>query len=184
MNYWKPAETFLNVRCDQLRRRRYGLIRVNRDGEASLYFRWWPKRVSIWESRTLGAWFHAGPHRDACRLYFAQPWGSESYLALTYIVTSHRTSLAWLRLAVALLDQVAVIKRSDAILCHVTNHRISDRLLRRWGWQPQSGASPSRLWIKRFYGDYSKALPVNFSGLSATAPTCRAGGPRSLTAAD
>jgi hypothetical protein len=52
------------------------------------------------------------------------------------------------------LQEIARIKRTDAIVCDVTSSRISDRLLARAGWERHCLASPRRHFIKRFYGEY------------------------------
>ena len=48
----------------------------------------------------------------------------------------------------------ARIKRSDALLCDVASNRISDRLMRRWGWESHKPQRWHRNFIKRFYGQY------------------------------
>ena len=57
--------------------------------------------------------------------------------------------------ALLVLDEIAKLKRTDAIVCEVSNWRISDRLLTRWGWESHLGESRRRHFIKRFYGDYT-----------------------------
>jgi hypothetical protein len=57
--------------------------------------------------------------------------------------------------SMAVLDEIARIKRSDAILTDAANFRISDRFLRRQGWERHTKARYHRNYIKRFYGEYS-----------------------------
>ena len=52
------------------------------------------------------------------------------------------------------LDEVARLRRSQAIVCNVTNRRISDRLMQRWGWEEHCQQWSSRHFIKRLYGEY------------------------------
>jgi hypothetical protein len=52
------------------------------------------------------------------------------------------------------LDRIAELKRTDAILCDAANTRLSDRLLRRFGWEPHKPERWRRNFIKRFYGVY------------------------------
>jgi hypothetical protein len=85
---------------------------------------------------------------------------------LNYIASNAGTSLATFRRALTALDQIALIKRSDALLCQVSSRRISDRLLVRWGWQQHLLHSRQRHWIKRFYGQYEN-LDADFSDLVA-----------------
>jgi hypothetical protein len=56
--------------------------------------------------------------------------------------------------ALAVLDEIARIKRSDAILLDACNRRISERVLARWGWEPHTSDRQHRNFIKRFYGVY------------------------------
>jgi hypothetical protein len=76
------------------------------------------------------------------------------------------TSLATFRAALTALDRLAELKRTDALLCDAANVRISDRLLRRWGWAPHKPQRWRRNYIKRFYGVYAPeaaadvAMPV------------------------
>ena len=56
--------------------------------------------------------------------------------------------------SVTVLDQIAEIKHSDALLCEAFNQRISDRFLARMGWERHMESSSKRHFIKRFYGKY------------------------------
>ena len=56
--------------------------------------------------------------------------------------------------ASAVLDEIARLKQSDALLCDVSSGRITTRLLSRWGWEPHCPSWFHRHYIKRFYGVY------------------------------
>lgn len=138
---------------------RYGYIETV-DGEMRrIQFRPWPKLISYSEALWLGGWKHEKSAGKRCRLYFNQPLGHSNYLNLAYIESSAGSSFRNLHVALKILDLVAWRKKSDAILCELTNSRISDRLMERWGWERHLPDSPKRHWIKRFYGDYSQVLP-------------------------
>jgi uncharacterized protein YqiB (DUF1249 family) len=77
-----------------------------------------------------------------------------NYLTISYIVSTLQTSMTTLTLSMAVLDYVAYLKRSDAILAEVSNSRISDRVMKRLGFEPHLPESKKRHWIKRFYGEY------------------------------
>ena len=96
------------------------------------------------------------------------PRSAPNFLALKYVLSSRDTTLATFRLSLTVLDQIAAIKRSDAIVADVTNLRISDRLLRRWGWEPHLTGDWRRHWIKRFYGSYPPTSRT--AGLLAQSP--------------
>ncbi len=53
------------------------------------------------------------------------------------------------RQAALVLDEIAEIKGSWAIVCHAMNPRISDRLFARWGWEPHCAGERGRHFIKR-----------------------------------
>ena len=144
----------LQADADLLRRRFHGIIET-RDGQLSvIYLRPWPATVSIFRlwrdmwGRTVT------PKEDVCRLYFDQLRSQPNYMALKYVVSHSGTSFATARAAARVLDEIARIKRTDAIVCEARNARISDRLLARWGWQRHVLTSKRRHFIKRFYGYY------------------------------
>ena len=83
-------------------------------------------------------------------------------MALKYILSSRGATFGTCRLAVRVLDEIARIKRTDALVCDAANSRISHKLLTRWGWQPHKPQRWHRNYIKRFYGDYPPALTAIF----------------------
>lgn len=135
-------------------RRRYGVIEV-RDGRlTSLSFRPWPALVSAAYVGSIGGWQHTHLHRNRCLLYYNQPRRHRQFLALKYVVTTAGTTLLTFRRALVVLDEIARWKKTDAIVCEVTNRRISHRLLEREGWERHVPRSRRRHYIKRFYGSY------------------------------
>jgi hypothetical protein len=77
-----------------------------------------------------------------------------NFLALRYIVSSQGTSYRTFRATLVALDRIAAIKRIDAIVCDAANVRISDRLLKRFGWEAHKPQRWHRNFIRRFYGVY------------------------------
>ena len=144
---------------ETIRRRAYGVIEVVRGEFRRIAFRPWPKVISLAEIQWLGRRTHQRLRADACRLYFNQPATSRNYLALKYVVSSFGTSYRTILVAQRVLDEVARIKGSDAIVCEVTNDRIADRMMRRWGWEPHLASSGRRHYIKRFDGVYPTGGP-------------------------
>ncbi len=133
-----------------VRRRRYGVIDV-RDGRLhSIRFRPWPKYVSLPEAVFWGQWHHRHVAGDRIRLYFNQPRRFPTFLAVKYGLSARDCSLASLFCAIDILDQVAAIKQSQALLCDAANWRISDRLLYRFGWERHTNSRWHRNYIKRF----------------------------------
>lgn len=122
---------------------------IVRDGKfVSLRRRWLPGSVSLprvfWDS-----YFPPGKV-DQCTLDYHQPWGCPGFLTLDYVRSGPRTRFATFRLALAVLDEIATLRGSYAIVAHISTSRISDRLLRRWGWQQHCLHWSGRHWIKRF----------------------------------
>ena len=144
-----------------LRRRRYGLVEVA-DGQLQrIRLRPFPKLISLPGVR-WDAWLCHGRRRgDRCWLYYNQPRSCPDFLAVVHAVSTSGTSYRTIRRAASVLDEIARIKRIDAIVCHVANDRISDRLLSRWGWEPHAPRLRGRNFIKRFYGQYPPALPAD-----------------------
>lgn len=153
---WFDSIRDLEAGRETIRQRRYGMILVRRGELDSIQFRPWPKLISVGEVRWWGGWKHERGRPDECRLYYNQPLQHSNFLALAYIQTSWATPYRTFVAALRVLDVVAEIKRSDALLCEVSNSRISDRLLARQGWVRHLEQSSRRHWIKRFYGEYSQ----------------------------
>jgi hypothetical protein len=114
--------------------------------------RWWPHVGNLlqvaWDSRFRGL------RPDRCELFYHEPLTAPGFLTLSYVHTGPRTSLSTLYAATLVLDEIARLKGSQAIVCHATNARISDRLFQRWGWQTHCPQWSGRHFIKRFYGVY------------------------------
>ena len=96
----------------------------------------WPKLLALPELIPLDPRYHAAGAADRCLLYYNQPRRMPNYLALKYIVSTSGTSYATFRAALHVLDAVAAVKEIDAIVCDAANVRLSDRLMRRFGWEP------------------------------------------------
>ncbi len=139
---------------ERLRRARYGVIETREGRLWAIHLRAWPKVISALEADWLGRRYHDRRPGDRCLLYYNQPLGHSNYLALTFVLSHRDCTLATFRRSLAVLDEVARVKRSDAILCDAWNLRISDRLFARWGWQAHKPQRWHRNFIKRFYGAY------------------------------
>ena len=142
----------------QLEARRAGHIVVQGGRLVAVFGRWWPYLGNhiraAWDQRFRQT------EVDRCELFYHAPLSSPQFLTLSYIHSGERTSLASLYAATLVLDEIARIKRSLAIVCNVTNDRISDRLLARWGWETHCHAWSGRHFIKRFYGEYPEIATV------------------------
>ena len=141
-----------------LRRRRWGCIVTSGGALEAVHGRWWPHLGSLaqvlWDVH-----FRRGIASDRCELYYHQSISAPGFLTLSYIRSGARTTLSSLYAATLALDEVARLRKAHAIVCHVTNDRISDRLLLRWGWEAHCPNLAGRHFIKRFYGVYPAIKP-------------------------
>jgi len=156
--------TDLHAQADVIARRPYGVIEM-RDGRLHrIVLRPFPKYVSLFEALFWGDFCHRRTAGDRLRLYYNQPRRYPNYLSLKYAVSARDTSLASMLGAMAVLDEIARIKGSDAILTDAANFRISDRFLRRQGWERHTKARYHRNYIKRFYGEYPTIRRIELAG--------------------
>ena len=150
--------TSIAKQTKQIVSRRAGCIHVASGNLIAVTGRWWP-----YAGNHLQATFdyRLRPLKeDLCQLYFHEPFGSPGFLTLSYVRSGDKTSLSSFYGATLVLDAIAELKGSNAIVCNVTNDRITDRLLARWGWEMHCDDWPGRHFIKRFYGNYPEIKPV------------------------
>ncbi|MEX2139689.1 MAG: hypothetical protein WD894_10535 [Pirellulales bacterium] len=146
--------TDLYRQADVLRRRPYGVIEMLDGRFHRVLLRPLPKYVSLFEALFWGSFCHRRVPGNRLRLFYNQPRQHSNYLSLKYAVSSRDTSLATMLGALEVLDEIARIKQSDAILTDAANFRISERFLRRQGWERHTKARYHRNFIKRFYGEF------------------------------
>jgi hypothetical protein len=141
---------------EAVRRGRYGIIEISQGRLVAIHLRPWPCVVSALEADWLGQRHKRRPG-DRSLIYYNQPRRHSNFLALKYMVSNRDCTLATFFAALAILDEVARIKQTDAILCDAWNERISERLLAREGWERHKPDRWHRNYIKRFYGVYPLA---------------------------
>lgn len=157
----KPLiETVRDVVAEQetLRRRSYGVIEAKDGKLVRIQLRPWPKMASLLEAQWMRPMKSKRRQSDVCRLYYNQPIGHRNFLTLSYIESSLNTTLKTFYATLDVLDQIAYIKMSDALIAEVSNKRITDRAMRRWGWERYMEQKRQRHWIKRFYGTYPEEV--------------------------
>ena len=164
----KPIESVYDVKAQQetLRRRRYGVIEAANGKLVRIQLRPWPKFASLLEAHWIRAMKSSRHKSDKCRLFYNEPSSHPGFLTLVYVESSLNTSAKTVFATLSVLDQIAYIKHSNAIIADVSNKRISDRALKHWGWERYMEQESQRHWIKRFYGKYpervTKLLRPNF----------------------
>jgi len=147
-----PPIDDLEARGTELARWRAGCIITEAGRLVRVERRWLGYRASrlrVWWERERRP---SGPAQ--CELYFHQPLGRSGFLVLGYVRSHPAASLATFYCATLALDEIARLKRADAIVAEVSNARLSDRLLLRWGWQRHCHRWRGRHYIKRFYGNF------------------------------
>lgn len=149
--------TDLQEGAETLRRRPYGVIEVVDGRFRRVVLRPFRKIVTAPGILLIGGWRHEHRQGDRLRLFYNQPRRFRNFLVLKYIESNRNTSMATLSRALAVLDEIARCKGSDALLCDVSNLRITTKLIGRWGWEPHNPARFHRHYIKRFYGTYPTA---------------------------
>jgi len=129
-----------------------GRIVTERGQLQAVYGRWWPHSGNMlqvyWDQ------LFRGLARDRCELFYHAPLSAPQFLTVDFVHSGPATSWGTLYAASLILDEIAKIRGASAIVGHVTNRRISDRLLRRWGWEAHCLNWKGRHFIKRFYGTY------------------------------
>jgi hypothetical protein len=161
MAVWCEKIEDFDAARERLRTRRYGVIETVGGKLAAVHLRPWPKLVSLRELVPLDDRFHAAGKADRCLLYYNQPWRMRNYLALKYIVSTTGTRYPTACAAMKVLDAIAELKQIDAIVCDAANLRITDRLMKRFGYEPHKPQRWHRNFIRRFYGSYpATQLPV------------------------
>jgi hypothetical protein len=153
--------------ADLLRRRSYGVIEVAGGRFRRVVLRPLPKIVSAPGILLIGGWRHRRQSGDCIRLFYNQPRRFSNFLVLKYAESTRGTSMGTVTRALAVLDEIARLKGSDALLCDASNGRITTKLLSRWGWEPHCPSWFHRHYIKRFYGVY----PVPPQWIHAVATT-------------
>lgn len=158
---WPQTTSNLNDATELVRRRRYGVIRVESGTFHSLTLRPWPKLISRLEIETLGRWKHSRGG-DHVRLYYNFPLSSPGFLTLAYVESTRQTTWKTLRRSLEVLDWLAQVRQAHASVCELSNEKISTRLMHRLGWEPHCQQLAGRHFIKRFYGQYPQYgwLPV------------------------
>jgi hypothetical protein len=146
--------TDLATGAETLRRRAYGVIEIVDGRFSQVRLRPFPKIISVPEILLFGHGFHHRTRGDRFWMYYNQPRRFPNFLAIKYVVSTRETSFGSLVRASEVLNYIARLKCSDAMLCDVGNWRISTELLARWGWTPHCPSRWHRHYIKRFYGVY------------------------------
>ncbi len=126
---------------------RYGVVEVHNDRSYRIYRRLLPKMPSVWE-----AWLDAKWRRlpeNQLRLYYNVSYRCEGYMILAYAQAGQNTSVANFRTGLSVLEEVAKLKRLQAIVCHATNPRLTERVMNYFGYTRHATHLKGYHYIKR-----------------------------------
>ena len=112
------------------RRRPYGVIRAADGRLGEVRIRPFPKIASVPEATYLGGWRHRLWPATAFGCTTISRGGFATSSSCAYVVSNRDTSLATVRLALEALEEIARLKRSDALLCDAGNWRNSGKAAR------------------------------------------------------
>lgn len=158
--------------ADRIRRWRRGRI-IMRDGRlVEIQHRLLSGSVSVAQ-----VWWQAKYGRnqdDLCWLDYHQPFGMSAFLTLDYVRSGSLAGYKTFVGACHVLDEIARIRGAQAIVAHVTNSQISDRLLQRLGWEPHLPHWQGRHWIRRFYDGYPESTLHRYLAKTAYPQPCLA----------
>ncbi len=143
----RDAEKIRRWRCGRIVMQAGRLVEIQRRlccGSVSVAQVWWQAKYGRNDD-------------DVCWLDYHQPFGMPSFLTLDYIRSGSLAGYKTFVGACHVLDEIASIRGASAIVAHVTNQHISDRLLVRLGWQRHLNHWSGRHWIRRFYDGYPES---------------------------
>jgi hypothetical protein len=146
--------TEISIDADKVRSWRCGQI-VVRDGElVTVHRRFFGASASIVQVIWQAGWGRS--NNSQCVIDYHSPLGMPGFITLDYIRAGQTAGYRTFRQAVRVLEQIAQIKKVHAIVAHVTNPLITDRLLTRLGWERHCLNWKGRHWIRRF--DHSNTV--------------------------
>lgn len=144
-----------------IRNRAYGVIEVCDQQLKAIHMRPYPKLISIPEIYWSSFWkkhIVKPTNRDRVLLYYNQPVMHRNFISLNYFVSDDGATLASIAVCLSVLDYVAKVKRTDAMVTEISNKRIKDRHLAHFGWEEHRKEDRGRHWVKRFYGQYPESF--------------------------
>lgn len=126
---------------------RYGVVIVRSDGKLIIRRRWFPSWPSLWDQWLDNRWRRL-PSR-CVKLYFNQPRSCPGFLVLAYAQAGPDTKPSSLQLGLSSLDAIARKRNLRAIVCHATNKKLTDRVMRYFGYERHAANLRGRHYIRR-----------------------------------
>ncbi len=86
---------------------------------------------------------------NSFRLYFNQPRRCPGFLVLAYAQAGPNTAPETLRKGLAVLELIAHNKKMRAIVCHATHPKLTDRVMKYFGYERHAVHLRGRHYIRR-----------------------------------
>ncbi len=113
-----------------------------------IWGRWWPYQANLFEVWLLKhVRFSA---QDHCWAYYSLPTWSPGFMSLRFIRSGRLTSLRTIQCAMQTLDEIAGIFDLYAMVCSASNQRLTEPLMRRFGFERHAIRLPGSHFIKRY----------------------------------
>lgn len=146
-NFALGRVTSIEGNAERIRSCNYGELELFDGKLLGIYPRWWPRIASKWES-LRDSTIRSLPS-DFCRAYYAFPKRTPGYMSVLYARSGPNTQYKTLYRAVVVVDEIAKLRDSHAIVCQMIHLRVSERLMNRWGYVRHASALGDNHYIKR-----------------------------------
>lgn len=111
---------------------RYGTVVLQNGRVILIQARWWPRWGTVWGAMTDRV-VRVLPE-DECRFYYSFPRSSPGFMSLLYVHAGEKTCYSTFHQGIVAIDTIARWRNSKAIVCQVTNSRLTHRMMTRWGY--------------------------------------------------
>lgn len=126
---------------------RYGVIEVRDGREYNIRRRWIPKIPNLCQAWIDRKWRRL-PNTDL-RIYYNLPLSSPGFLVLAYALSGRNGTLATLRMGLRVLDEVGKLHRVQAIVCHATEPKLTEKVMEYFGYVRHAPQLKGHHYIKR-----------------------------------
>jgi hypothetical protein len=117
------------------------------DSNVTVQKRMWPRIASsfdvFWDEK-----FAVG-ESNSCRVFFSFPKRASGFMTINYFRTGPNTEYRIIARAATMVEQIAISRGCQGIVCQVISRRISTRLLLRWGYVPHAKSLGNGHFIRR-----------------------------------
>lgn len=98
--------------------------------------RWVPRFASRWD--VLLDTSRPRVKERECHVYYSFPMRTPGFMAVQYLVCGQETPYATLRRSVEIVSWIARARGCQAVVCQAISDRLSERVMKRWGYVPHA----------------------------------------------